>query len=261
MSSGAILYESTSDGVALLTLNRPDKLNALNGEVLDGLEAAFTSAAADPAVIGILITGAGEKAFAAGADVGEFLGWTPLEAREYSTRGQRTFGMLDSMGKPSIAAINGLALGGGLELALACTLRVASTTAKLGFPEVKLGLIPGYGGTQRLPRMVGAGRALELMLTGEPVDAREAHRLGLVNHVITPEGLLEFCRSLLLRITANAPLAAALITRAVGQGADLPLRQGLELEAALFGLAASSADMREGVSAFLQKRKAGFQAK
>ena len=253
MSSGCIIFERFDDGVARITINRPERLNALNAEVMKALDETFLAAAADAQVKGLIFTGAGEKAFAAGADIKEFTFRTPLEAEASSRRGHRILGMLETMGKPSIAAINGYALGGGLELALACTLRVASTHAKLGLPEVKLGLIPGYGGTERLPVLVGKGRALELLLTGEPVDAQEAWRIGLVNHVVAPEGLLEFCHGLMRRMVANAPRALALAMQAVERG------PGHESE--LFGLAASTQDMHEGVQAFLEKRPPQFQGR
>lgn len=258
MSYSRIVFEREENGAALITISRREKLNALNAEVMRELDAAFAEASADPAVGGLILTGAGEKAFVAGADIAELAALSPSEAVAAMRRGQAVFRRLETMGKPSIAAINGFALGGGLELALACTLRVASPNAKLGLPEVKLGLIPGYGGTQRLPRLAGRGRALEMLLTGEPVTAEQALAMGLVNHVVEQAALLAFCRELLGRILANAPLAAAAILHAADAGGIEP---GLNLEAAAFGVAASTEDSREGMAAFLEKRKAVFRGK
>lgn len=255
-----ILYEA-AEGIARLTINRPEKLNTLNARVMSELDDAFAAIEADASVRALILTGAGEKAFVAGADIQELAEQNALEAQRMSLRGQRIFRRLETMAKPSVAAINGYALGGGLELALCCTLRVASPNARLGLPEIKLGLLPGYGGTQRLPRLIGKGRALELMLTGEPVDAAEAHRIGLVNHVVPQAELMEFSSALVKKILENAPVAGGLILQAVETGLGSGLEEGLRFEAAAFGLTASTEDRREGVRAFLEKRKPVFTGK
>ncbi|HOL71171.1 MAG TPA: enoyl-CoA hydratase-related protein [Bryobacteraceae bacterium] len=261
MSYSRIAFELSEDGIALVTINRPEKLNALNATVIAELDDAFARAASDDAVKGLILTGAGEKAFAAGADIEELAGKTPVQAREASVAGQRAFRRLELMAKPSVAAIHGFALGGGLELAMCCTVRVASEDARLGQPEVRLGMIPGYGGTQRLPRLVGRGRALEMLLTGEPVDAGEALRIGLVDHVVPRAELLGFSRALLQKMTQNAPIAAALIMDAVDVGLSSGLEEGLKFEASAFAVAASTEDRKEGTAAFLEKRRAVFQGK
>lgn len=261
MSYNRIVFDSSADGIALVTVNRPDKLNALNGEVMGELAEAFGRIENDAAIRGLILTGAGEKAFVAGADIKELAALGPVEAQHFAWRGQAVMRKLELLKKPSVAAINGFALGGGLELAMACAMRVASPNAKMGQPEIKLGLLPGYGGTQRLPRLVGRGRALELLLTGEPIDAAEAHRIGLVNHVVPQPELIGFCRSLLRKIFENAPLAAALILETVEVGLNSGIEEGLKFEAAAFGITAGTEDRREGTSAFLEKRKAAFQGK
>jgi len=248
-------------GVALITVNRPDKLNALSGAVVAELGDAFERIENDPSIRAAILTGAGEKAFVAGADINEVAALSPAQAREFARRGQQAFRMLETSSKPSVAAINGYALGGGLELAMACTVRFAVENARLGQPEVKLGLIPGYGGTQRLPRLVGRGRALELLLAAEPVTAAEAHRIGLVNAVVPQAELLNYCRAWLGKVLANAPVALALVLEAVDVGLDVGLEQGLRLEAAAFGLSAATEDCREGTRAFLAKRKPAFAGK
>jgi len=250
-----------ADRVLVATVNRPEKMNALNSEVLEALDAAIARARSDAGVGAMIVTGAGPKAFVAGADIAELATMTPVSGREHARRGQAVFSRLESLGKPVIAAINGFALGGGCELALACTLRVASENAKLGQPEVKLGILPGYGGSQRLARIVGEGRAMEICLTGEPITAAEAHRIGLVNRVVPPGEALAAARELAAKIVANAPLAVAFTMDAIHNGLDLPLEDGLELEATLFGVCASTSDMREGMSAFLEKRPARFEGK
>ena len=209
----------------------------------------------------VIVTGSGPKAFVAGADIGELSTMTPVSGRLHARRGQAVFGRLERLGKPSIAAINGFALGGGCELALACTLRIATENARLGQPEVKLGIIPGYGGSQRLARIVGEGRAMELCLTGEPITAAEAHRIGLVNRVVPPGEAVAAAKEMAAKILANAPLAVAFAMDAIHHGLDLPLAEGLELEATLFGVCASTEDMREGMSAFLEKKAARFTGK
>lgn len=261
MSYRHILFDVDSAGVALITVNRPDKLNALSGEVLVELRAAFDRIAAEREIRAAIITGAGEKAFVAGADINELAALSPFEAREFALRGQQALRALETAGKPSVAAINGYALGGGLELAMACTVRFASENAKLGQPEVKLGIIPGYGGTQRLPRLVGRGRALELLLSGEPVSASEAHRIGLVNALVSPAELLSYSRTWLQKVLANGPLAVGLVVEAVDVGLDCGLEEGLRFEAAAFGLSASTEDRLEGTRAFLEKRRPAFVGK
>jgi enoyl-CoA hydratase len=249
------------DQVARVTLNRPKVLHALNAQVFDELEAVFSSLATDPAVRVILLTGSGEKAFAAGADINELAGTDPVAGEAKARRGQAVFRLIETCGKPVIACINGFALGGGCELALACTLRIASTNARLGQPEVKIGIIPGYGGTQRLPRLIGKGAALKMILTAEMVSAAEALRLGLVDEVVAPDQLLPRAEQLAQTIAGMAPLAVRDSIRAVNSGYDLPLASGLELEASLFGLACSTSDKREGAQAFLEKRTPHWNGK
>jgi enoyl-CoA hydratase len=261
MSYSNIVFEPSKDGIVLLTMNRPQKLNALNAETIGELDDALRRAEADPSVRALILTGAGEKAFVAGADIKELAALDPIGAREFALRGQRVFRRLETMRKPSVAAINGYALGGGLELAMNCTLRVASPNAKLGQPEVKLGIIPGYGGTQRLARLVGRGRALEMLLTGEPVDAAEAHRIGLVNHMMPQQELVAFSRGLLSKVLENGPAAVALAMDAVDRGIDSSLEQGLHYEATAFAVAAATEDRLEGARAFLEKRRPAFKGK
>jgi enoyl-CoA hydratase len=256
-----ILFEADVRGIAQITIHRPDKLNALSRTVLAELKEAFAQAARDEAVRAIIVTGAGEKAFVAGADIAELAELTPGEMRQYSLEGQEVFRMLETSGKPSVAAVNGYALGGGLELAMACTVRFASESARLGLPETKLGLLPGFGGTQRLPRLVGRGRALEMLLSGEPVTAAEAHRIGLVNAVAAGGELLSYTRAWLEKVLANAPVAIALATDALDTGLNLGLEAGMRFEAAAFGLAAATQDSKEGTRAFLEKRRPAFTGK
>jgi len=258
MSSSYIQFEVGEDGIALAVLNRPDKLNALNSAVVGELEGIVSRLESDPGVRALILTGAGQKAFAAGADIGELAALAPLEARAYAARGQAVLCRLENCGRISIAAINGYALGGGLELAMACTLRFASPNARLGLPEVGLGLIPGYGGTQRLPRLVGRARAMELLLSGDPVDAAEACRIGLVNQVVPQDELIPFCRRWLSGALAKAPRAVELALQAAGLGLQAGLEEGLRFEAAAFGLLAATRDRAEGLQAFLEKRKASF---
>lgn len=261
MSYSHILFEADEAGIALVTVNRPDKLNALSGAVVGELQDAFERIGRERAIRAAILTGAGEKAFVAGADINELAVLSAVEAREYAVRGQQTLRMLETSAKPSVAAVNGYALGGGLELAMACTVRFASENAKLGQPEVKLGIIPGYGGTQRLPRLVGRGRALEMLLAGEPVTAAEAHRIGLVNAVVPQAELLNYCRAWLQKVLANAPLALGLVMESVDVGLDSGLEQGLRFEAAAFGVSAATEDRREGTLAFLEKRRPAFAGK
>jgi enoyl-CoA hydratase len=253
-----LLVEARS-GVAVVTVNRPDKLNALDDRTMEELGAAFTSLGADAAVRGVILTGAGEKAFVAGADIGELARQSPVEGRERSIRGQDVLDRIESLGKPVVAAVGGFALGGGCELAMACHVRVASENAKLGTPEARLGIMCGYAGTQRLPRLVGKGRAFELLLTGEMVDAQEAFRIGLVNKVVPRGKLLEESEALLRKMLANGPLSLRFIIEAVNAGLEMPFAEGQHLEATLFGLICASEDMKEGTRAFLEKRPPKFQ--
>lgn len=244
--------------IATVTINRPDKLNALNGDVLAALRDAMADLARDATVGGIVLTGAG-RAFVAGADIGEIADEEAAALEAYATRGQQTFRAIEQSRKPVIAAVNGFALGGGCELALACHVRFASTKARFGLPEVKLGLIPGYGGTQRLPRLIGRGPALRMILGGEPVDAAEAQRLGLVDAVTEPDALLDAARMFLATVLANGPVAIARALEAVDRGLDQPLDAALATEANLFGSLGRTRDMREGTRAFLEKRAAEFR--
>jgi enoyl-CoA hydratase len=256
-----ILFEAADDGIALITLHRPATLNAISGGLLEELDQILDRVASDPAIRGLILTGSGEKAFAAGADIAELADLTAIELRDFALRGQRILGKLERLGKPSVAAINGFALGGGLELALACTVRFASEDARLGLPEVKLGLIPGYGGTQRLPRLVGRGRALEMILSGEPVTADEAFRTGLVNAVLPRAELMNHSRAWLARVLKNAPAAVALAMETVDAARDAGFDAALRAEAVAFGLCGSTSDSREGRAAFLEKRAAVFTGK
>jgi enoyl-CoA hydratase len=248
-------------GVRWIAVNRPAKLNALNRSVIAELEEAFGEAAASGSVRAVALTGVGEKAFVAGADIAEFVGLSPAGASDLARRGQRLCDAIAELPKPVIAAVNGFALGGGCELAMACHLRVASSNARFGQPEVKLGLIPGYGGTQRLPRLVGRGCALEMLLTGGMIDAATAHAWGLVNKVVEPSELHAAVQKLAGEILAAAPTAVAGCLRAVRLGLELPLAQAVEHEAALFGLCFATEDMREGTAAFLEKRPTRFPGK
>jgi enoyl-CoA hydratase len=245
--------------IAVVTINRPDKLNALNAATIAEVRRAFEMLRDDSSVRGIIMTGAGEKSFIAGADIAELAQMTPLSGIQVSRAGQDTLRLIETMPKPVIAAINGFALGGGLEFALACHVRIASENAKLGLPEVKLGIIPGYGGTIRLPRVVGRGRALELILTGEMINAQEAYRIGLVNQVVPQPLLLETATGLANKIAANGPVAVALAIQAVDSAYHATTEDAQRLEANMFGLLASTSDMREGMSAFLEKRAPNFK--
>ncbi len=248
-----------TDGIARLTVNRPDKLNVLNAIVINELGDAVTRIETDAAVRGVIVTGAGNKAFVAGADINELTEQGVTGGRNRALLGQQVFRRLERCGKPVVAAVNGFALGGGCELALACHLRIASENARFGQPEVKLGIAPGYGGTVRLPRIVGKARALELLLTGEMIDAAEAQRIGLVNRVVPAERLLPESDSLLRSILANGPLAVRACLEAVDAGMDMSLDQALLLEAGYFGVLSATEDMREGTKAFLEKRKPAFK--
>jgi enoyl-CoA hydratase len=256
-----LLFETDDAGIALVTVNRPEKRNALSAEVVAELHDAFERIGAEAGIRAAIVTGAGEKAFVAGADIQELATLSPVEARAYSLRGQAAFRKLETLGKPSVAAVNGYALGGGLELAMACTVRFASDNAQFGQPEVKLGIIPGFGGTGRLPRLVGRGRALELLLSGDPIAAAEAHRIGLVGAVVPQAELLSYSRAWLAKALANAPLALGLVMEAVDVGLDTSLEAGLRFEAAAFALCAATGDGREGTRAFLEKRRPVFAGK
>ncbi|HTT67788.1 MAG TPA: enoyl-CoA hydratase-related protein [Gemmatimonadales bacterium] len=255
------LLVAVADGVATLTVNRPDKLNALNDRVVSELHQAAVALKQAPDVRGVVLTGAGPKAFVAGADIGDLARQGVLQGRERSLTGQAMLRAFEAMGKPVLAAVNGYCLGGGCELAMACHVRIASENAKFGQPEVKLGITPGYGGTQRLPRIVGRGNALHLLLTGEQIGAAEALRIGLVSRVVPADQLLAEADRLMRTILANGPLALRLTMEAVDRGLDVTLEEGLRLEADAFGLVAATDDMKEGLTAFLEKRPAKFQGK
>ena len=255
-----ILY-AKKGAIAYITLNRSKVLNALNKRTWEDLKAAFEDAQDDAAVRGVILTGAGDKAFIAGADISELAHVTAVDAEESSSYGQAVLNLIENLGKPVIAAVNGFALGGGCETAMACTIRMASEHAKFGQPEVKLGLIPGGGGTQRLPRLVGKGRALQLILSGEMIDAQEAYRIGLVNEVVPAANLITRAEAILKQIFANAPIAVKFALEAVNKGLETSSAEGLSLEAALFGLCAGTEDKKEGTQAFLQKRAAQFQGR
>jgi enoyl-CoA hydratase len=255
------LLVDVQDRIATITLNRPDKLNALNRETIEELGDAVRVTREDSAVGGVIITGSGAKAFVAGADIAELAEMGPVDGIDVSRLGQRVFREIELSRKPVIAAVNGFALGGGCELAMACHLRIASETARFGLPEVKLGIIPGYGGTLRLPRLVGKGRALELMLTGEMIGAEEALRIGLVNRVVGAEALAAESRNLLTLILNNGPVALGLAIECTTRGMEMSVDDGLALESNLFGLLAATDDMREGMTAFLEKRKAEFKGR
>jgi enoyl-CoA hydratase len=255
------LKVETRDGVAIVTINRPEKLNALNDHTVEELDAAFAAIGSDPQVRGAILTGAGEKAFVAGADIAELSTQSPVDGKERSIRGQKVLDRIENLGKPVIAAVNGFALGGGCELALACHVRVAAENAKLGTPEVKLGIMCGYAGTQRLPRLVGKGRALEMLLTGEMVGAQDALRIGLVNRVVPRETLLAEAEGLLRQMLANGPVSLRFTLEAVNAGLEMPQDEAQYLEATLFGLICTTEDMKEGTKAFLEKRPAKFQGK
>ena len=255
-----ILYERKG-AIAYVTLNRPKVLNALNQRTWEELRAAFEDARNDADVRGVILTGAGDKAFIAGADIGELARITAVEAERSSTYGQDVLNLIENLGKPVIAAINGFALGGGCETAMACTIRIAAENARFGQPEVKLGIIPGGGGTQRLPRLIGKGRALQLILSGEMISAQEAYRIGLVNEVVPAADLITRAEAILKQILSNAPLAVTYSLEAVNKGLETTQAEGLSLEASLFGLCAGTEDKTEGTQAFLQKRPAQFHAR
>ncbi|CAM2168351.1 Short-chain-enoyl-CoA hydratase [Paraburkholderia sacchari] len=252
-----VLYEKR-DAIAYVTVNRPKVLNALSTQTWKDLRTAFEDARDDAAVRGVVLTGAGDKAFIAGADISELAHASAIDAEQSSRFGQAVLDLIENLGKPVVAAINGFALGGGCETAMACTIRIAAEHAKLGQPEVKLGLLPGGGGTQRLPRLVGKGRALQLILSAEPISAQEAWRIGLVNEVVAPADLVGRADAILKTIAANAPVAVKLSLEAVNKGLDAGQSEGLALEASCFGLCAGTEDKKEGTSAFLEKRAPQF---
>jgi len=253
-------YDVDDDGIAVVTLDRADKLNALSTRLLGDLQRAFRQARSDERVRGVVLTGAGDRAFAAGADIEEFTDLDALAGHRFALTGQSVFNAIEGLPKPVVAAVNGFALGGGCELALACHLRVASENAQFGQPEVNLGLIPGYGGTQRLPRIVGRGVATEMILTGDRITAQRAYEVGLVNQVVPADALLDAAKALVRKIASKAPLAVAMALNAI-RSVDLPQAQGLQMEAALFGQACGTDDFREGVHAFLNKQQPEFQGR
>jgi enoyl-CoA hydratase len=260
MSSDSLLL--ARDGpVATVTFNRPHVRNALNAETLGALGETMHELQADDRVRVVILTGAGDKAFVAGADINELAVQTPTSARAFALAGQHVFDIVEGLGKPVIAAINGYALGGGCELAMACTIRLAADTAAIGQPEINLGIIPGYAGSQRLARLVGKGKAMELLLTGVPVSAAEAQRIGLVNRVVGVSELMNEARTLADQLARNAPIAMRYILDAVNRGLEMPFAQAAEYEATLFGLVAATDDMREGTRAFLDKRKPDFKGR
>ena len=258
MSYQYILTEN-QEGILQITINRPDKLNALNKNTIAEIGMAVKAAIADKSVSGIIITGSGTKAFVAGADISEFSDYTKEEAVALSSHGHDVFNSVENCPKPVIAAVNGFALGGGCELAMACHLRVGAENAKFGQPEVKLGLIPGYGGTQRMPQLIGKAKAMELLMTADMIDALEAHRLGLLNYVVSQEELIEKCREILKKIMLQAPLAIREIIKTVNAayGKD---KDGYSMEIEQFGYCFSTADFKEGATAFVEKRKPSFKS-
>src|ERR1700726_4561930 len=260
MAHENLLYEKR-DGIGFITFNRPKVLNALNRKTMEELRDILTAVRKDDDVRALILTGAGEKSFVAGADIGELAVQTPVSGKETAAFGQSVLHLLETLGRPAIAAITGFALGGGCEVALACSMRLAGKTAKLGQPEVKLGIMTGYGGSQRLSRLCGKGVAHELCLTGEMISAEEAQRIGLVNHVYEPAGLMPAAEALAKKIIANAPLAVKYTMEAIERGVEMPQEEGLFLEATLFGLSCATEDMREGTKAFLEKRKADFKGR
>src|ERR1700686_2186552 len=255
-----ILLEK-KNAIAYVTINRPKVLNALSLATMEELGAAFLEIKDDSAIRVAILTGSGEKAFVAGADIGELARQDPVSGKKFAHRGQAVLDLIENLGKPVIACVNGFALGGGCELALACTMRLASDNAKLGQPEVKLGIIPGYGGTQRLPRLVGKGIAMQMVLAGEMITAQEAHRIGLVNEITAAAELIPRAEAIAAKIIANAPLAVQYAMEAVNKGMEMTLSEGLYLEAVLFGVACATEDKKEGTTAFLEKRAAQFKGK
>jgi enoyl-CoA hydratase/carnithine racemase len=255
-----VVYEKKGP-IGYVTLNRPKVMNALNKATINELQGVFEDARDDSALRGAILTGAGERAFAAGADIAEIANNTAVEAEEATRRGQALTDLIENLGKPVVAAVNGFALGGGCELAMACTIRIAAESAKFGQPEVKLGVMPGYGGTQRMPRLIGRGRALKLILSGEVIDASEAYRIGLVDELEPDAHVIERAETVLKKIIANAPLSVKYALEAVNKGLETSAAEGLLLEASLFAVCASTDDKKEGTSAFLEKRSPNFRGK
>jgi enoyl-CoA hydratase/carnithine racemase len=255
------LLITREDRVALLTVQRPERLNALDARTLDELRQAFLAVKQDNEIRCAILTGAGDRAFVAGADINELAQDTPESARRRGLTGQQVFDLIEQLGKPVIAAVNGLALGGGCELAMACTFRLAADTARFGQPEINLGIIPGFGGTQRLVRLVGKTKAMEMILTGAPITAQEALAIGLVNRVVAAADLLTAARTLAAELSTRAPIALAYAMDAINRGAEMTLADGCQLEAALFGMVTATEDMREGTRAFLEKRKPEFKGR
>src|SRR5437588_11098706 len=249
------------NAIAYVTIDRPKVLNALNMATMQELWQVFSDLKEDKQIRVVILTGSGEKAFVAGADINELAKNNPVEAKAYTHKGQATLDLIENLGKPVIACVNGFALGGGCEIAMACTMRLASENAKLGQPEVKLGIIPGYGGTQRLPRLVGTGLAMQILLTGEMITAQEAHRIGMVNEVVAAAELIPRAEAIAQKIIANAPLAVQYAMEAVNKGMEMTLAEGLYLEAVLFGVSCATEDKKEGTTAFLEKRQAQFKGK
>jgi enoyl-CoA hydratase len=260
LSLETVLYEKKG-GVAYVTLNRPKVLNALNRRALADLRAAFEDARDDAEVHGAIITGSGDKAFIAGADINEVATDTPVQAEQKTRHGQAVMDLIENLGKPVVAAVNGFALGGGCETALACTIRIASENAKFGLPEVKLGIIPGYGGTQRLPRLVGKGHALRMILSGNMITAQEAYRIGLINEVVPAPELIGRAEAILKEMSGNAPLSVKYALQAVNKGLETSLSEGLLIESSLVAICTSTEDKKEGTSAFLEKRAANFKGR
>ncbi|MFN0159468.1 MAG: enoyl-CoA hydratase/isomerase family protein [Bacteroidota bacterium] len=255
------LSYSVADRIATVTINRPDKLNALNAQAKSELKAVFTEIKSDTNVDVVILTGAGEKSFVAGTDIGELTALNAVTGKEFSANGQEVFDAIENLGKPVIAVVNGYALGGGCELALACHIRVAAENAKFGQPEVNLGIIPGYGGTQRLARLIGRGRAMEMILTGNPIEAQEALRIGLVNKLVPQAELMNTASALATAIAGKGQIAIRMALKAVNMTEETTLSDGQQLEASLFGVCCDSEDFKEGTKAFLEKRKPAFKNK
>lgn len=256
-----MLLVERDGAVAVVTINRPKVLNALNTQTIDELDRVMREVRDDDAVRAVVLTGAGEKSFVAGADINELALLSPAEGQRHGRRGQAVFDLIEHLGKPVIAAINGFALGGGCELAMACSIRLAADSARLGQPEINLGIIPGYAGSQRLPRLIGKGRALEVLLTGDMIPASRAYEIGLVNRVVPAAELLTEAKKLAAALAAKAPIATRYILEAVNRGLEMPLAEAQYLEASLFGLVASTDDMKEGTKAFLEKRQASWRGR
>jgi enoyl-CoA hydratase len=256
-----LLLETDSDGISTVTINRPKALNALNAATIYELDQVFDELVANPAAKVVIITGSGEKSFVAGADILEMKDKTAVEGRQWGKLAQAVFSKIENLPKPVIAAVNGYALGGGCELAMACDIRIASEKAKFGQPEVSLGIPPGFGGTQRLPRLVGKGRAKELLFTGDMIDAAEAYRIGLANQVVAPEELIDKAKAMAHKILSRAPIAVQVCKAAVNTGLDIDLNSAIAYEAEVFGLCFATEDQKEGMTAFIEKRKAAFIGK